>query len=110
MASKIFTTSAHLDSGVEMQAFLSSIPDGEMLAKVLSVGKPVSTRAYEDEAQTARFVESDGSMVTCFTVPNITIDQAEMIEAEWESQCGLDAAAFQQAVARALHESPEETP
>lgn len=110
MAPKIFTTSAHLDSGVEMQAFLSTIPDGEMLAKVLGAGKPVSTRAYEDEAQTARFVESDGSMVTCFTVSNVTIDQAEMIEAEWESHCGLDAAAFHQAVARALHESPEDAP
>ena len=108
MASKIFTTSAHLDSCAEMQAFLSTIPDGEMLVKVLGVGKPVSTRAYEDEARTARFVESDGSMVMCFTVPDITIDQAEMIEAEWESQCGLDEAAFQQAVARALHESPED--
>jgi hypothetical protein len=91
-----------------MQAFLSTIPDNEMLAKVLGAGKPVSTRAYEDEAQTARFVESDGSMAMCFTVPDITIDQAERIEAEWESQCGLDEAAFQQAVARALHESPED--
>jgi hypothetical protein len=108
MASKIFTTSAHLDSCAEMQAFLSAIPDGEMLVKVLGVGKPVSTRAYEDAAQTARFVESDGSMVVCFAVPDITIDQAEMIEAEWESQCGLDEAAFQQVVARALRESPKD--
>jgi hypothetical protein len=108
MASKIITTSAHLDSCVEMQAFLSTIPDGEMLAKVLGARKPVSTRAYEDEAQTARFVESDGSMVMCFTVSDVNIDQAELIEAEWESQCALDEAVFHQVVARALHESPED--
>jgi hypothetical protein len=104
MASKILTTSARLDSSVEMLAFLSSIPNGEELGKVLGAGKPISTRAYEDETQTARFVESDGKFVMCFAVPDVTIDQAEMIEAEWETICGLDEAAFQQAAARALHE------
>lgn len=35
-----------------------------------------------DGAGAARFVESDGDIVKCFMVTDITIDQAEMIPAE----------------------------
>jgi hypothetical protein len=85
-----------------MAAFLSPIPNGEQLAKVLEGGKPVSTRAYEDEARIARFVESDGTVVMCFAVDNLTIDQAEMIEEEWEGLCALDESLFREAVHQAL--------
>jgi hypothetical protein len=95
---------AYLGDEAEFQKFLSPIPNGDQLAKVLEERKPVSTRAYEDEARTARFVESDGISVMCFTVTDITIDQAEMIEAEWEGICALDEAAFQKAVEQALRE------
>jgi hypothetical protein len=107
MDSKIVTAAARLDDETEMAKFLSPIPNGDQLAKVLERGKPVSTRAYEDEAQTARFVESDGNSVMCFTVTAITIDQAEMIEAAWEGICALDEAAFQMTVERALQEPVE---
>lgn len=102
MSSTIVTTTAHLDDATEMARFLSPIPNGEQLAKVLEGREPVSTRAYEDESMTARFVESDGNRVMCFTVADITIDQAEMIEAEWEGVCALDETAFHNAVERAL--------
>ena len=85
-----------------MAKFLSPIPSGDQLAKVLQRRKPVSTRAYEDETRTARFVESDGNVVMCFTVADITIDQAEMIEAEWEGICALDETVFQNAVEQVL--------
>ena len=102
MSSPIVTTTAHLDDAAETAKFLSPIPNSEQLAKVLEGREPVSTRAYEDETMTARFVESDGDIVKCFTVTDITIDQAEMIEAEWEGVCSLDETAFQSAVERAL--------
>jgi len=103
----IVTTTAHLDDQVEMANFLSPIPNGEQLAKVLAERTPVSTRAYEDETLTARFVESDGKIVMCFKVPDITIDQAEMITAEWEGICTLNETAFKETVERALHESSD---
>jgi hypothetical protein len=103
MATAIVTTTARLDDDAEMAKFLSPIPNGEQLANVLYERKPVSTRAYEDETRTARFVESDGNVVMCFTVSDITIDQAEMIEAAWEVICVLDEAAFQNTVERVLH-------
>ncbi len=102
MQTGIVTTTARLDDQAQMTEFLSPIPNGDGLAKVLERGKPVSTRAYEDETQTARFVESNGSIVMCFTVAGITIDQAEMIEVEWERVCALDESLFQAAVERAL--------
>jgi hypothetical protein len=102
MSKRISTTSARLDDGSGMAQFLSPIPDSEQLAKLLAKGEPLSTRAYDDETQTARFVESDGHTVMCFTVAAITIDQAEMIEIECEDLGAIDEAAFHEAVAHAL--------
>ena len=102
MASAIVTTRARLDDDSEMAQFLSPIPNGQELAKVLKGGNPVSTRAYEDETRTARFVESDGNAVFCFTVSDITIDQAEMIEAAWAAIGAFDESAFRRTVERVL--------
>ena len=74
-----------------MAKFLAPIPNSDGLAKVLAVGKPISSRAYDDDAWTARFVSSDGATVKCFTVTNITIDQAELIAA-----AGPDFSAWQE--------------
>jgi hypothetical protein len=105
MNSAIVTTKARLDDAAEMANFLLPIPNAEQLAIVLEVRKPVSTRAYEDETMTARFVESDGNVVMCFTISGITIDQAEMIEVEWEAICALDEAAFRKTAERILDSS-----
>jgi hypothetical protein len=110
MCAQIITTTARLDDEVEMRKFLTPMPNGEQLANVLEDRKPVSTRAYEDEPRTGRFVESDGKIVMCFMVTDITIDQAEMIEAEWEGICALDEAAFQKAVEQALNISVQRAP
>lgn len=101
----VIVTTARLDVDADMAKFLSPIPNGGELAKVLEIGQPVSTRAYDDATQTARFVESDGGTVMCFMVTDITIDQAEMITAEWERMSASHETAFQKAVERALHES-----
>jgi hypothetical protein len=98
----IVTTTARLDNEAEMAKFLSPIPEGDQLAKVLEGREPVSTRAYEDKARIARFVESDGNVVMCFSVSDLTIDQAEMIEAQWEQICALDESLFHEVVAQAL--------
>jgi|SRR5271166_684210 len=102
MSTRIITTTARLDDRAEMARFLAPIPNAERLAGILADRKPISTRAYEDEAQTARFVESDGNIVLCFTVTEITIDQAEMIEAAWEGICALDEKAFLQTVEKTI--------
>lgn len=102
MDGRIHTTAARLDDDAAMATFLAPIPNGEQLAAVLANNEPVSTRAYDDETRTARFVESDGNVAKCFTVADITIDQAEMIETECEAANVWEDKAFQEAVVRAL--------
>ena len=101
MAIRIISEEAALSDSSAMSEFLSPIPNGDQLAKVLEDGKAVSTRAYDDETETARFVVSDGKTALCFTVTNITIDQAEMIAAECLDIQWSDKA-FREAVERAL--------
>ncbi len=85
-----------------MAAFLSPIPNGEELAKVLHQREAIVSRAYDDETWTARFVVSDGEAVTCFVVTDITIDQAEMIAAASVANSAWSEDAFREAVALAL--------
>ena len=102
MHNRIVTTVARLDDAAEMTRFLAPIPNAAPLARLLAGHEPVSTRAYLDDARTALFIESDGRQVLCFAVPNVTIDQAEMIESRREALGVVDATTFQQAVDQAL--------
>ena len=85
-----------------MAAFIAPIPNGEELGKVLQQREAVTSRAYDDETWTARFVVSDGDVVKCFEVTDITIDQAEMIAAVSLDSAAWSEAGFRDAVALAL--------
>jgi hypothetical protein len=102
MTTQIIVTMAPLDDAAAMKAFLAAMPNGEDLGKVLRERAAVSSRAYDDETWTARFVASDGRVVKCFTVSKITIDQAEMIAAACLDTFAWDEASFREAVAQAL--------
>jgi hypothetical protein len=102
MNTRISFATARLDDAAAMAKFLSGIPNGEELGKVLQIGEPVSSRAYDDETWTARFVVSDGRAVQCFAVTDITIDQAEMIAAACIDIPGLGEAGFREVVAQSL--------
>lgn len=104
MAIGLSTTTVRLDDAAAMAKFLAPIENGDRLAAVLEERTPISTRAYQDEAWTAWFVESDGETVLCLTVTGITIDQAELIALECEKIQGLNERAYRDAVGRALHE------
>jgi GH24 family phage-related lysozyme (muramidase) len=102
----MLVSTARIDEPQAMAAFLASIPDSEELAELLGRKEPLNTRAYEDEEQTARFVISDGTTVTCFTITDITIDQAEMITLECEKSDAWSDSAFREAATRALAAVP----
>jgi len=91
MSTRISCATARLDDAASLAKFLAGIPNSEDLAKVLHLGEPVSSRAYDDETWTARFVASDGASVKCFAVTDITIDPA-----------ALDETGFRAAVAESL--------
>jgi hypothetical protein len=103
---KILAATARIDDSQAMTAFLAAIPDSEELAALLAGREPLNTRAYDDPSQTARFVISDGATATCFAVPDITIDQAEMITIECENSNAWSEAEFRLAVDRALRAVP----
>ena len=102
MKPTITSTLAHLDDQAEMARFLAPIPDSAELAKVLAARQPITTRAFEDQAFTARFVASDGTVIRCHTIPDITIDQAEMIAVACEGTEDWSEEAFRTAVETVL--------
>jgi hypothetical protein len=102
MSTRISLATAHLHDAAAMAEFLLAIPNSEELAKVLQQRESVSSRAYDDETWTARFVASDGQVVKCFAVTDITIDQAEMIAASEPDVFSCDEATFREAVAQSL--------
>jgi hypothetical protein len=102
MSTKISLSTAPLHDAAAMADFLLGIPNSEVLAGVLQEREPVSSRAYDDETWTARFVASDGQVVKCFAVTDITIDQAEMIAAAETDVFGCDEAGFREIVAQSL--------
>jgi hypothetical protein len=93
---------APLDDAPAMTRFLSVIPNGEALGRILQDKKPLASRAYDDDTWTARYVASDGHAVKCFAVSEITIDQAEMIAAACLDTFAWDESGFRAAVADAL--------
>jgi hypothetical protein len=98
----IISSQAHLDDQAAMVQFLAPIPNAEELAKVLAERQPITTRAYQDETFTARFVASDGAVVRCHTIPDITIDQAEMIAIACEGAEDWSEQAFRSVVESTL--------
>lgn len=104
---KLNTRTVRLSDSQALADFLADIPYHDGLAALLATGTPQNTRGYDDDNQVARFVISDGEVVTCFTVPGITIDQAEMITLACEEVDAWDEASFQQAVTRVLGASSE---
>jgi hypothetical protein len=99
---KLHTTTVRLDDTNALAEFLATIPNSEGLAQLLATRAPQNTRAFDDDNLIARFVISDGSVVTCFTVADITIDQAEMITLACEEADAWEGESFQQAVVRVL--------
>jgi len=102
MDEMIFKAVARIDDSEAMAKFLVAIPNSEGLEALLQGGEPVYTRAYHDETSSARFVVSDGTTAMCFTVTNITIDQAEMIATACEQISEWGSETFQSAVELAL--------
>ena len=99
---KITESHARFDDPAEMAVFLASIPDADGLAALLMERRVVSTRTFDDDQMIARFVRSNGSLVACYTVEAVTIDEAEMIAAQCELLGDWNVENFSNAVHVAL--------
>lgn len=103
---KIRESHARFDDAAQMAIFLAAIPDAEDLAALLMQRSVVSTRTFDDDAMVARFVRSNGTVVACYTVDGITIDEAEMIAAQCELLEDWNIESFSRAVHVALDPEP----
>ena len=103
---KITESHARFDDAAQMAIFLASIPDADDLAGLLLERKVVSTRTFDDDAMIARFVRSNGTIVACYTVESVTIDEAEMIAAQCELLQDWNVESFSRAVHVALDPDP----
>lgn len=103
----VSVSSALLDDQAAMARFLAPVPNGDELGKLLENRKALSSRAYDDDTWTAHFVASDGVLVKCFTVTEVTIDQAEMIAAWAIDFSAWKESEFLDLVKRILAAAPE---
>ena len=99
---KILSAMARFDDSRAMTSLLAPIPDGDALGQMLAERQPGRSQAYHAETRTARYVVSDGKTVQCFTVTNLTLEQAAAVAAECDSIKLWEPRAFQAAVERAL--------
>lgn len=99
---EIIATNASLEDAAQMAQFLAPVPNADSLEALLLERKVVSTRTYDDEEMIARFVRSDGKMVACYTVKDVTIDEGEMIAAQCELLDVWNFESFSRAVHMAL--------
>ena len=102
MDHKIIASQAKLNDPQQMALFMAPIPNAPGLHALLMQRNAVSTRTYDDDAMIARFVRSDGATVACYTVEDVTIDEAEMIAAQCELLDHWDVEHFSRAVHVAL--------
>jgi hypothetical protein len=102
MDRKIIESHAIIADRAQMGVFLAPIPNADSLEALLMERRVVSTRTYEDDAMIARFVRSNGTTVACYTVQDVTIDEAEMIAAQCELLDDWNVENFSRAVHAAL--------
>lgn len=105
MVTKILRATARLDDSAAMQTLLAPIPDGDELGRQLASRQPGLKARYFDEGRKGLYVVSDGKTVTCFTVTDVTVEQAATIRAECDSIEAWNYQRFQAAVERALSAS-----
>jgi hypothetical protein len=102
MVTKILSAKARLDDSAAMAALLAPISNSDVLSHRLAERRPGRMQAYDRETRIARYVVTDGSIAACYTVTDLTLEQAATIAAECESISAWELVTFQAAVERAL--------
>lgn len=98
---KIYLANARLDDTQAMAKLLSPFADPAAVSSALKSGAGLGF-AYEGPSQTARYVVTDGQMVSCFSVVGVTTGEARAIADACGSQHDFGLPAFQGVVARIL--------
>ena len=102
MTTKIFDAIARLDDAAALNALLTPIRDGVRLRKKLRPGFRGHKYFYDRHTHTARCLLTNGAVVSCFSITEVSLEEAKAIAARCEGISEWSMTAFQAAVERAL--------
>jgi hypothetical protein len=98
---KIFLANARLDDASALAKLLAPFADPASVSDALHSGAALGV-AYDGPAQTARFVVTDGEIVSAFSVVGVSASEARAIADACRDQRDFELNAFQSLVAQTL--------
>jgi hypothetical protein len=102
MTTKIFDAVARLDDATALNALLAPIRDGATLKKKLRPGFRGHKYFYDGHTHTARYLLTNGDVVACYSVTDVSLEEAKAIAARCEGINEWCMTAFRAAVHDAL--------
>jgi hypothetical protein len=102
MTTKIFDASARLDDVTALNALLAPLRDGATLKKKLRPGYRGHKYFYDLHTHTARYLLTNGDVVACYSVAEVSLEEAKAIAARCEGISEWCMTTFRTAVERAL--------
>ncbi len=99
---KITDTRARLDDAAEMNALLAPLRDSKRVQEKLLLGFRGHQYFYDRRTRIARYLYTDGAIVICYSITNVSLAQASVIAVHCEAVTVRSMTAFRSAVERAL--------
>ena len=102
MTTKIFDATARLNDVTALNALLAPMRDGAALRKRLRPGRRGHKYFYDQHTHTAHYLLTNGDVVACYSVTEVSLGEAKAIAARCEGISEWCMTAFRAAVERAL--------
>jgi len=102
MTTKIIDAVARLDDVNALNALLAPMRDGATLKRKLRPGFRGHKYFYDRHAHTAHYLLTNGDIVSCYSVTEVSLGEAKAIAARCEGISEWCMTAFRAAVERAL--------
>jgi hypothetical protein len=99
---RILAALAHLGDAAALDELLAPMRDGAALKRKLRVGFCGHKYSYDVQTRIARCLLTNGEIVACYSVTEVSLEEAKLIAAACEDLSEWSMRTFQEAVARAL--------
>jgi hypothetical protein len=99
---RILSVLARLNDAAAVNELLAPMRDREALKRKLRPGFRGHKYAYDLHTRTARYLLTNGEVVACYSVTDVSLEQATMIAAACDDLIEWSMRTFQATVARAL--------
>jgi hypothetical protein len=99
---KISSALAHLADAAALNELLAPMRDSSALKRKLRLGFRGHQYTYDLQTRIARCLLTNGEIVACYSVTEVSLDEAKMIATACEDLSEWSMRTFQAAVARAL--------